>query len=45
VPELAEADQAAHDQSALGFFLFAKVPLDADDLETPGLTVRAEKIA
>jgi len=44
VPESVATDQASHDQRAVGLILVADVSLDADDLKTPGLTIRAEKI-
>ncbi len=44
MPETAMTDQASHDQSAVRLVLLADVPLDAEDLKTPGLTVRAEEI-
>jgi len=44
VPEPVATDHASHDQGAVGLVLLGDVSLDADDLKTPGLTIRAEKI-
>jgi hypothetical protein len=44
MPEMPQADEAAHDQGTLGFFMIADVSLYADHLETLGLAMGTAKV-